>query len=160
MNQTLLQRVRARKRQRGASFTEALVAIPFFIIIFALTMFVGSFYGEKLKTLRLSKECAWSHAMAGCNGGCPAETGLAGGESLSPPDTQDPAVQGAPGAQVMNKDWYQSKFTVESKATASGTLGGFEKPVSSTTTVMCNEEPKDGTLAGVASYIWDNASGL
>ena len=158
--QSTIARLRARKGKRGAAMTEALVAIPFFILIFATTMFVGKFYGEKMKTLRASKECAWSHAMAGCNGGCPADTGVVGGESLQPEGTQDPNTQGAPGGETMSKDWYQSKFTVKSSAQASGIIGGFEKKVETTTTVMCNEEPQDGNLWGVAKYIWNNASGL
>lgn len=156
----VIERIRRRRLRRGAAITEALVAIPFFILIFAMTMFVGKFYGEKMRTLRASKECAWSHAMAGCNGGCPADTGVTAGDSLAPADAQDPATQGAPGAEVMSKDWYQSKFTVKSQATASGVIGGFTKPVESTTIVMCNEQPEDGTLWGVVKYVWNNASGL
>ncbi|MFT3774692.1 MAG: hypothetical protein QM820_55785 [Minicystis sp.] len=152
---------RSRRGRRGAALIEAVVAIPFFILVFAVTMFIGKFYGEKLRTMRLSRECAWAHAMAGCKGGCgSAETGPAAGEPLAPAEAQDPATQGAPGAEVMSQSWYQSKFTVKSSATASNVIGGYTKSVQSTTITMCDEEPEDGTITGVVKYVWNNASGL
>src|SRR5262245_56561764 len=127
-----------RRRQRGAAMVEALVAIPFFIVIFATTMFVGQFYQEKLRTMRESKRCAWDHSINGCKGGCAAETGGAGsGSEVSPPGgTGDGKSDSAPGSQIMSKDFYQSKFTVKSSATASNAVGGYVKAIESTTTVM------------------------
>jgi len=152
--------LKRRRRERGAAMVEALVAIPFFILVFGFTMFLGTFYGEKMRTLRVSRECAWSNAMLGCNGGCQASVGVTDGEQLTPPDAQDPAANGAPGSEIMSKDWYQATFTVKSSATASGVIGGFSKPLESTTRVMCNEEPENGDLAGVVGYIWNNAKGF
>lgn len=149
-----------RLRRRGAAMVEALVAIPFFIVIFASTMFVGGFYQEKLRTMAESKRCAWDHSINGCNGGCAAETGSAGSSSdVTPPNgTGNGKTQTAPGSQIMSKDFYQSKFTVKSSATASNVLGGYSKPIESTTTVMCDEVPENGDLAGVAKYLWNNGS--
>jgi len=151
---------RRRSRQRGAAMVEALVAIPFFVVIFACTMFVGSFYQEKLKTMAESKRCAWDHSINGCNGGCTADTSTAGSgsEVQSPGGTGNSKTQNAPGSQIMSKDFYQSSFTVKSSATASNAIGGFVKPIQSTTTVMCDEVPEDGNLVGVAKYLWNNGS--
>ncbi len=137
---------------------EALVAIPFFIVIFATTMFVGSFYQEKLRTLRESKRCAWDHSINGCKGGCQADTAAGGsGAEVNPPGgTGNQKTDSAPGNQIMSKDFYQSKFTVKSSATASNAIGGYVKPIESTTTVMCDEVPEDGNLVGVAKYLWNN----
>jgi hypothetical protein len=139
---------------------EALVAIPFFIVIFACILFVGSFYQEKLRTMAESKRCAWDHALNGCNGGCAADTGTAGpGQELSSPGgTGNSKTQGAPGADIMSKDFYQSSFTVKSSATASNVIGGFVKPIQSTTVVLCDEVPADGNPVGVAQYLWNNGS--
>src|SRR5262245_31598672 len=59
---------RERRRQRGAAMTEAVVAIPFFIIIFACTVFAGRVYGTKIKTLNNSARGAWTQALQGCEG--------------------------------------------------------------------------------------------
>jgi hypothetical protein len=151
---------RRRSRQRGAAMVEALVAIPFFVVIFACTMFVGSFYQEKMRTMAESKRCAWDHTMNGCSGGCAADTGAAGSSSQiqSPGGTGNNKTQNAPGSQIMSKDFYQSSFTVKSSTTASNAIGGFVKPIQSTTTVMCDEVPEKGDLVGVAKYLWNNGS--
>lgn len=145
-----------RRRQRGAAMVEALVAIPFFIVIFALTMFVGQFYQEKLKTIRESKRCAWDHALNGCKGGCNADTeGTGSGSATQPPgQTGDSQTD----SQLTSKDVYQSKFTVKSKATASNVIGGYSRQIESTTTVTCDEVPEDGNPIGIAKYLWNNGS--
>ncbi len=149
-------KARTRRRARGAAMVEALVAIPFIIVIFALIMFVGQFYSEKLRTLRESKKCAWDHSMNGCSGGCQADTQSEGsGQQVSPPGGTGDSKSDS---QLTSKDFYQSKFTVKSSATASPYLGGYVKPVESTTTVMCDEVPEDGSPAGIVKYLWNNGS--
>lgn len=139
---------------------EALVAIPFFIVIFACTMFVGSFYQEKLRTMRESRRCAWDHSINGCSGGCAATTQNAGsGSQLQPPTgTGSGKTTGAPGSQIMSNDFNQSSFTVKSSTTASATIGGWTKPIESTTTVMCDEVPENGDPLHVFAYLWQNGS--
>jgi Flp pilus assembly protein TadG len=148
-----------RRRRRGAAMVEALVAIPFFIVIFATTMFVGSFYQEKLRTLRESKKCAWDHALAGCKGGCQADTSTVGSSGeVGANGTGDNKANNAPGGEIMSKDVNQSKFTVQGKVTAANIIGGYVRNVESTTTVLCDEVPEDGNPIGVASYLWNNGS--
>src|SRR5262245_30047615 len=121
---------RKRRSRRGAAMVEALVAIPFFIVIFATTMFVGSFYQEKLRTLRESKRCAWDHALHGCNGGCQAESSTVGSSSeVGASGTGDGKADSAPGGEIMSKDTKQSKFTVQGKATASNVIGGYVRNI-------------------------------
>lgn len=151
----------ARRRRRGAAMVEALVAIPFFIVIFATTMFAGSFYQEKLRTMRESKRCAWDHAINGCSGGCKAEsTAVAGSGSTTSAGTGtgDGKSDNAPGSELMSKDLNQSKFTVQGKATASNIIGGYVRNIESTTTVMCDEVPENGNPIGVAKYLWNNGA--
>jgi hypothetical protein len=150
-----------RKRQRGAAMVEALVAIPFFIVIFALTMLVGKSYSEKLRTLRESKRCAWDHAMNGCNGGCNADTtaGGSGGELSTPSGTGGGGkTAGAPQSQIMSQDLHASKFTVKAQVTASNVVGGYTRNIESTTSVFCDEVPQNGDPAGIAKYLWNNGS--
>lgn len=149
-----------RRRRRGAAMVEALVAIPFFIVIFATTMFAGRFYQEKLRTIRESKRCAWDHALNGCKGGCQAETTTAGSgaEVQSPGGTGDTKTDSSPQSEIMSKDFNQSKFTVQGKATASNIIGGYVRNIESTTTVMCDEVPENGDPVGIAKYLWNNGS--
>jgi hypothetical protein len=137
---------------------EALVAIPFFIVIFATTMFVGSFYQEKLRTLRDSKRCAWDHSLNGCTGGCSADTSAVGnsGDLQTPGGTGNAKTDSAPGGQILSKSVSQSKFTVKSQVTASNIIGGYVKPIESTTTVLCDEVPENGNPIGIAKYLWNN----
>jgi hypothetical protein len=146
---------RRARRERGAAMVEALVAIPFFIVIFACTMFVGSFYQEKMRTLADSKRCAWDHSINGCQGGCAADTSTEGSSSQLTPtnSTGSTKTSNAPGSQIMSADFYQSAFTVKSSTTASSSIGGYVKQISSTTTVMCAEVPEDGNPVGVAQYL-------
>src|SRR5262245_3274928 len=59
---------RSRSNQRGAAMAEAVVAIPFFIIMFACTVFAHRVYSTKIKTLNDSKLAAWTSALKGCEG--------------------------------------------------------------------------------------------
>jgi hypothetical protein len=159
INRQARRAVRHRGHQTGAALVEALVAIPFFITIFATTMFVGGFYKEKLVTLRQSKQCAWDNAINGCSGGCTAENSAVGGGELQPPGgTGNATTNGAPGAEIMSQDMYQAKFTVKATATASNLIGGYVRNIQSTTTVMCDEKPADGNPAGVVQYLWNNGA--
>lgn len=142
---------RRRRRERGAAMAEALVAIPFFIIVFAATMFVGQVYKEKLATLRQSRLAAWSQAMKGCQSSGPNE--------LKPPadsEIDDPNVKDAPGTELIQNGSGQADFTATSQATASTIIGGTKQALKSRTVVMCNEKPQKGNLWGAAKYVWQN----
>jgi hypothetical protein len=160
MKTTRVDLLARRRRRRGAAMVEALVAIPFFIVMFACTMFVGSFYQEKMRTMAESKRCAWDHSINGCQGGCTADQSDVGGsgQMQQPGGTGNSKTDTAPGSQIMSADFYQSSFTVKSSATASNVIGGYVKPIQSTTTVMCDEVPADGNIAGVVKYVWGNGS--
>jgi hypothetical protein len=141
-------RARVRRRsERGAALVEALVAIPFFIIVFALTMFVGKFYGDKMKTMRQSREVAWAGATVGCNGG--------GGSPLEDAATADlQEAAGAPGTEILSKGFGDSSATMAAQVNASNVVGGFGVPIKSTTIVACNEKRQDTNLLNVATYIF------
>ena len=137
--------------------TEAVVAIPFFILAFAGITFIGEFYREKLRTLRESRSRAWTHAVAGCNGGT-AETEQTGTTTV-PPGQNNPG-QGAPGSDVLNEGYDEAHATVTGSATASNILGGSTKEVKSESFVTCNEEPRDGDIKGIFQYVGDAISSV
>jgi hypothetical protein len=143
---------------------EAVVVIPFFIIIFASMIFVAKLYGEKQRTLRVSKEYAWVYAMSNCEGGSANTTLEQGGSPMSQLESNDPNVNpqplqqfngSDPGMEKFNKDWGTASATVTGSATASKAIGGFTNDLSTTTRVQCNETPRDGNLRGVFGFAWD-----
>jgi Flp pilus assembly protein TadG len=141
-------RARARRRsERGAALVEALVALPFFIIVFALTMFVGKFYGDKMKTMRQSREAAWAGATVGCSGGA--------GSPLEEAATADLGeAAGAPGTEIFSKGFGNSSASMTAQVNASNVIGGWGVPIKSTTIVACNEKRQETNLLNVASYIF------
>jgi hypothetical protein len=162
-----LRRLIKRRNKRGAALVEAVVVIPFFIIIFASILFVGNLYKEKMRVMRLAKEGAWAFAMENCgNAGDPITTqgiprsdgapnGGAGPSDTASPtnDTEDVGDEQKAGgdmAGLVSKDYGSSSATVESSVGADGYIGGFSKPVKSYTRVMCNEAPFNGDIKGFA----------
>jgi hypothetical protein len=164
-------RMEKRRGERGAAMVEAVVAIPFFVIIFASILFVGQTYGEKLRVMRTSKEKVWTYAMANCGergdsgGGIAGDTtgvlrgsesnGQNGGVDLS----QAGQAQGAPHSDVLRKDVGSATITVDSTVTAPGVLGGLRAKQSSYRKVMCNEPPYDGDLSGTLKAAYRQMTG-
>ena len=149
------EQIRRRRRARGAAMVEALVTIPFFIIIFASMLYVGRLYGEKQRTLRQAKEYAWTFAMSNCSGSA-QNAGM--GSSGNPGNGIDLGeannYKGVGGDQSLSKDFGTSTATVQAKVTASNLIGGKTNNLSTTTRVQCNEEPIDGDLLGVLRFAW------
>jgi hypothetical protein len=151
---------------------EALVVIPFFILIFVCIVFMGSLYAEKLRVMRLTKESAWTYAIANCDepgdpltstlrqsSGAPSATP---GGNEAPPDFSEHSPPGANAdegqanageyggemGKLASRDFGSSEATLQGSVSVSGSFGEFKKTVSSRTRVMCNEPPFDGTFEG------------
>lgn len=69
---------------RGAAFAEAVVLIPFFIIVWASILYVHDYYTQKILTAQRSRNCAWRYAVSGCrdSGGCTGGTVINEGAGL------------------------------------------------------------------------------
>ncbi|GAC1367396.1 MAG: hypothetical protein NVSMB47_18470 [Polyangiales bacterium] len=161
---------RSRVSERGAALTEAVVAIPFFLIMFAGIMFVGTMYETKLRVMRLAKESAWDYAMCNCgeagdepSSKCRTPEGTSassGGSESGSPSGYDPSaiskVGSGPSGGVASKSFGSSQASMEASITADGFLGGYTKKMSSRTKVMCNEAPHDGSLTGWGTAAFDS----
>ena len=155
---------RRRRRSRGAAMVEAVVVIPFFIIIFASMIFVAKLYGEKQRTMRVAKEYSWTYAMSNCESGGANAALESGGSPMGQMETEDPNVNSDPleqfngsdpGMDKFNKDWGTASATVTGSVTASKAIGGFTNDLSTTTKVQCNEKRQKGNLRGVFGFAWD-----
>jgi Flp pilus assembly protein TadG len=149
------------RRARGAAMVEALVAIPFFIVIFVSILYIGHLYGEKQRTLREAKQGAWSYALNNCEGGSnateqtddnPQEALDSQGASSDSGDIDKYAPSS--GGSSFLKSWGTAVYTVKGTVVADGLLGGFQNSLSTTDRVQCNEKPEDGTVDGVLKYGW------
>lgn len=150
---------------------EAVVAIPFFIIIFAGMVFMLHVYTGKARTMRQAKHAAWSYSMNYCSGSVPnagtttgnaeLESGLedhgaGAGADFSPLDK----FRSMPEVQSFSKSGNSAVGTVSGKAEASKVLGGYTQKLDSSVRVVCNEEPVNGSLSSVVEKAWDLISGL
>lgn len=160
---------RNRTAQRGAAMVEGVVAIPFFLLMFAGIIFVGKLYETKMRVMRQTKEAAWDYAMCNCNDkGDPissrcltpeAATAGAGGSESGKPEGFDPGevdkAGKGPGSETATRKFGSSLASMETTITADKFLGGFTKSVSSRTKVMCNETPHNGDVKGWGSAAFD-----
>ncbi len=156
-------RARARCCGRGAAVVEALVAIPFFVVIFASIVYVGRLYSEKQRVMRVSKEYAWTMAMSNCSN----NNGVVKTDAMSPvaeAATQD--TNGAISASTLNEygdlsagdvfktNMGRAESTVEGKVSASRLIGGFSNKLVTTTRVQCNEAPKGSNPVKAITSAW------
>ena len=151
-------RLKGRRGQRGAVMVEALIAIPFFVIIFLLSIFLGNLYKEKLRTIRETKQCAWQTAMQGnCEGGCgQSQTTDLGDADLDMGSEMNPS-QGHPQVDDwLTKTFKETSFDATGTATAAEAMdaGGFTKTVYTRQVVMCNEKPENGQFRSIFLFTY------
>lgn len=154
------------RRARGAAMVEALIAIPFFILIFVSILYIGRLYAEKEHTLHEAKQGAWTYALNNCESG--AGTTQGGENPQQALDNQGASSnsgvvsQYAPssGGSSVLRNWDTAVFTANANVVADGLLGGFQNHLSTTTRVQCNEKPHSfqsstpGGVLGVLQYGW------
>ena len=103
-------RTRARAGERGAAFVEAVIVLPFFILVFAGVMFVGKFYDSKLTVMREARQSAWTQSMSNCGtAGDPNTTRAAasttgGGPAASSEDMGNAQPEGVEGQLAAGHD--------------------------------------------------------
>lgn len=141
--------LRRRRTSRGAVMVEALVAIPFFLIIFASIVFIGDLYRSKLRTHQSSMAEVWSRAFGDCDDpfGLPPLPGTGGID-------WDEADE-APGAALCDKDFAKVESQKEAKVKASNLIGGKEADTSTKTAVLCNEVAESGDFEGATDFLWE-----
>jgi hypothetical protein len=139
---------RRRRAKRGAVMVEALVAIPFFLIIFASTVFIGDLYRTKLRTHQASMAEAWVNAFGDCESGIglPPLPGTGGID-------WDEAAE-APGAALCDKDFAKIQSEKSGNVTASSIIGGNQADATTKTTILCNEVAETGDFEGATDFLW------
>jgi hypothetical protein len=147
-----------RSRSRGASMVEAVVAVPFFLVIFLSFGFVADVYASKQRTVSLSRQRAWELAMKGCKGQVPDAT-AGDGPSLAGIDFgamgDFPGVGDAIGGAKLATGSKESKVPSD----ANKQVGGLSTDVKTKTWVPCDEVPVNGDLSLMAHHAWQTLVG-
>jgi hypothetical protein len=164
---------RSRRRgEEGAALVEAVVAIPFFLIVLGCIGFAGQTYSTKLGVMRNAREKVWAYAAANCGTRGDASsspsgldtTGITtgtetngnnGGANTSPAG----AAGNSPHSDVISKDLGSASVTSQSDVAATGILGAMHATPSARRKVMCNEPPYDGSLGGAVQAAWHEITG-
>lgn len=141
-------RAARRRRQRGAAMAEALVAIPFFILIFGSMVFIGNLYRSKLNTHRLSMENAWRESLMGCDETTMGPLPVANNINLE-------AMAGAPGAALCQEGFGVLEESEEGSVQRNYPLPAGAVNTTTTTRLICNEKPTTGDFDGAADFLWN-----
>lgn len=131
---------------------EALVVIPFFMLIFAGTMFVGGFYAKRIHLQTKVRAGAWEMAVSqNCDGVATGD--LAAMEIVDSADLQE--LSGSPLAALCNKDFGSVNFPAKDSHTMGGPFP-FTKNFGALAVVPCNETPIKGDTAydQAVEFLW------
>ncbi len=147
------QRVRSQRRQRGAAMVEALVVIPFFMLILAGSMFVGGHFGKRIDTQSKARFMTWKLAVAE---NCDTTSGL-NLEELEVVDSSDLGeLSKSPLAALCDKDFGSVAYEARAAHQVDGAFP-FSSEIRAKAVAPCNETPIPGDVAYQASveFLWD-----
>lgn len=140
-------RAARRRGQRGAAMAEALVAIPFFILMFAGMIFIGDLYRTKLATHRKSTNDAWTLSLKGCDE-----------KELGPlPVTKDVDLgeaAGTPQAQLCEEGFGMVRPVAEGTVKKPSMIPGGSVNATTMANLICDEDPETGKFDGAAEFLW------
>lgn len=147
------QKSATRAGQEGTAMAESVVALPFFILIFAALIMMWGLYATKLDLAVRARRCAWNYTIsnycestpAGCDGATFAEwdsssagTGAAESEMNSALSGVSSVVRNVVSAvfgEIQNVRFQRDMV-------APTYLGGATNTVLADYSVVCNERPK------------------
>lgn len=152
------------KDEQGAVYTEAVITIPFFIMIWAFMIFAHQLTLDKMRGNSHAKGCTWAYAIGFCDrANLPAGCSPPVSFSNSAPDgwTRGSEVGdflnrvGQVGAAVLGSVGYGQ----EQRSTARPNyIGGASTTTTARHSVSCNEKPK--TARDLFSSLWDTIKSL
>lgn len=140
---------RVLRRQRGAALVEAVVAIPFFLLVFACLLYIVRLFLVKEYTVADSRSKVWEYALNSCEGG--------GATKKNDPPSGAPKVnskyKGATGGGKLDTNWGSAVYTSHGNVTTGAYLG-FSDKLSTSTRMQCDEKPEEGNLINALMTAW------
>lgn len=151
---------------RGTATTEAVIMLPFFILVWSCVIYVSRKYDNMVQVQAQSRHCAWRYAKDNCSGDAPV-TGcsIGDGADMGESSEMDAAVAQAESASSSAGGWGFIGDIMDAlggkEITATTTvdvpkpelIGGGSAHLVGQTALACNIEPKDG-LDGIVSEAW------
>lgn len=149
--------------ERGSVMTEAVVMLPFFILVWGCIIYVSQLYEKGIETQATARECAWRHAKDNCERD--SRCAIAGGLDLSHDygEGDGSAIESAEGSGGLGflGDGFLTNilFGADITATAESTtrkpelIGGGDAQIVGKMGLACNEKPR-GNLGEVIRSAW------
>jgi len=149
--------------ERGSVMTEAVVMLPFFVIVWGCVIYVSQLYEKGIETQAVARECAWRHAKDNCETEtrCAIEGGLDPSRDYGSGDaTSIEAAEGSGGPGFLGAGFLTNiLFGADATATATDStrkpevIGGGDAALTGKMGLACNEKPS-GDLGEVISSAW------
>jgi hypothetical protein len=132
------------RNENGVAMTEAVIVIPFFLIIWMSIITLHHLYDGRLEAQTISLATALSRSFKGCTGDPSPVTGAADASAEIAPETSSWLSELA-GEQPLGWTHTHGRCTITVSGIP-GLFGGPEKEVRAEQTVICNMRPKDGII--------------
>jgi hypothetical protein len=132
---------------------EGVVAIPFFILMLAGTVFVGGFYRNRLEAQNKARFETWKRAVNdNCDSGSNGD--LPGLEQIDSADLGE--LSKTPLAALCDRDVGAVNYTARDSFAVTGAFP-FSKEITATVNAPCNETPVAGDVAyeKAVEFLWD-----
>ncbi|MDH5491500.1 MAG: hypothetical protein OEY14_06060 [Myxococcales bacterium] len=140
--------------ERGAAYTEAVIMLPVFFMVFALFYHVHRVHTAKLETLQNARSSAWLMSYDDCEGSSTCPSGRGECASADSDSGVDSAIsdlksklgpfEGAIGGFLDGIFGTATKATATSSYSDPNYLGGSDHNLSTSYAIMCN--PKRVTI--------------
>lgn len=168
---------------RGAAYTEAVIVIPVFILLWAAVIHVGGSFQAKSVASQTARRCAWAYANGGCDDVPEGCEGVVGGADRQFDDGDIDDVAGDDGQKIRDGvqqisdpiddsigeipvagDIIHAIVGTATTATAGvpvkrpKVLGGQRQRLTTSYTVMCNEREK--TLGSIVTGAFCSLTGI
>lgn len=148
---------RLRRDETGAAMVEAVVMLPFFLLLFGLVLYVYREHEGRISASADARNCAWTYSANNCEGPLPPGCRTAGSirsEEIQAADVADGsdsilgALSGIPfvGMVIDAVFGTSHRFAGARTFERPKVMGGGERTVSRNYTMMCNEVPRDTAL--------------
>jgi hypothetical protein len=150
-----LQRLRRRRRTRGAAMIEGVVAIPFLMLMLAGTVFVGGFYGQRIDAQMEARQGTWMLAVnENCDNESANYTTLPGLEIVDSADLKE--LSASPLAALCNKDFGSVTWEARRAYNVDGAFSFASGDIRAKAMCPCNESPVSGDVAyeSAVEFLW------
>ena len=147
--------------ERGSVMTEAVIMLPFFVLVWGCIIYVSQLYEKGIETQAEARECGWRYAKDNCEGEtrCAVASGLDVTRDYGSGESGD--IDAAESGVGFLGDGFLTNilFGADATATAEDTtpkpqvIGGGDAQLRGRMGLACNEKPR-GDLGDVISSAW------